>query len=106
MQRGEATSREPMTDDDKFRAIQERFAAVDSRLNRHDERLRELERQQTGTERSHEYLDRRLGELKEHIDGQVGSIRRPLNAAITAILLALIGGIMTFIMQGGLNAAG
>lgn len=95
-----------MTDDDKFRAIQERFVALDGRLGRHDERLRELERSQTGAERDHTYLDRELKGLKEHIDTQVKSIKRPLNAVVIGILVTLAGGITTFIMQGGLSGAG
>lgn len=95
-----------MTDEDKFRAVYDRFSGVDARLDRHEKRLREIEIYQTGADRDHKHLDSKFAELKKHFDDEIRSIKRPLNTVIIAIVLALLGGFMTFVMQGGLNAAG
>lgn len=94
-----------MTDDDKFRGIDGRLNAVDARLDRHERRIQSVETARAVADKSQEHLDAKFAELKGQLRDEIRSVKRPLNAAIAAILLALVGGIMTFIMQGGLSGA-
>lgn len=95
-----------MTDDDKIRHIHDRLNGIDSRLDRHESRLRGVETARAVADKSQEHLDKNFADLKQHFDEEIRSVKRPLHAAIAAIVLTLLGGIMQFIMRGGLGGPG
>lgn len=94
--------------------VEERIKELHGRLDRHERRIASLETQHAVAEKSQSHMDQKFAELKssienwrkeerEHFEKQLSAIRKPLTVVVMSVILALISGIVTFILNGGMS---
>jgi len=89
-----------MTDEDKIAALRERVdrheREIRERLDRHDRRLHEVETSHAVAETNRTHMDARFDKLE-------AKLAKVFSIVVGGIGLAIIGALMNFILQGGLN---